>query len=85
MESWLKLSGAVGLDGLELADFPVTGRGVRILRRFKEGERILHSMWHSLDGRTCIRGSPSWTSSALCAAALVCRRHLLSAKNHDIK
>jgi hypothetical protein len=41
MESWLKLSGAVGLDDLELADFPVTGRGVRTLRRFKEGERIL--------------------------------------------
>lgn len=41
MESWLKASGAVGLDGLELADFPVTGRGVRTLRRFKEGERIL--------------------------------------------
>ncbi|KAK4182395.1 putative histone-lysine N-methyltransferase [Podospora australis] len=41
MESWLKLSAAVGLDDLELADFPVTGRGVRTLRRFKEGERIL--------------------------------------------
>jgi hypothetical protein len=41
MESWLKLSGAVGLDDLELADFPVTGRGVRTLRRFKEEERIL--------------------------------------------
>ncbi|CAP62192.1 uncharacterized protein PODANS_5_12720, partial [Podospora anserina S mat+] len=41
MESWLKLSGAVGLDDLELADFPVTGRGVRALRRFKKGERIL--------------------------------------------
>jgi hypothetical protein len=41
MESWLKLSGAVGLDGLELTDFPVTGRGARTLRRFKEGERIL--------------------------------------------
>jgi hypothetical protein len=41
MESWPKVSGAVGLDDLELADFPVTGRGVRTLRRFKEGERIL--------------------------------------------
>jgi hypothetical protein len=41
MESWLKSSGAVGLDGLELADFPVTGRGVRTLRRFKEREKIL--------------------------------------------
>ncbi|KXX78241.1 Histone-lysine N-methyltransferase setd3 [Madurella mycetomatis] len=41
MESWLKASGVVGLDGLELADFPVTGRGVRTLRRFREGERIL--------------------------------------------
>ncbi len=41
MESWLKLSGAIGLDDLELADFPVTGRGVRTLRRLKEGERIL--------------------------------------------
>jgi hypothetical protein len=41
MESWLKESGAVGLDELELADFPVTGRGVRTLRRFEEGETIL--------------------------------------------
>ncbi len=41
MESWLKLSGAAGLDDVELADFPATGRGVRALRRFKEGERIL--------------------------------------------
>ncbi|KAK4444439.1 putative histone-lysine N-methyltransferase [Podospora aff. communis PSN243] len=41
MESWLKLSGAVGLDSLELADFPATGRGVRALRRFKKGEEIL--------------------------------------------
>lgn len=41
MESWLKSCGAVGLDDLELADFPVTGRGVKTLRRFKKGERIL--------------------------------------------
>jgi len=41
MESWLKLSGAVGLDGLDLAHFPATGRGVQTLRRFKEGEEIL--------------------------------------------
>ena len=41
MESWLKSSGAAGLDGLELADFPVTGRGVKTLRRFKKGETIL--------------------------------------------
>jgi len=41
MESWLKQSGATGLDGLELADFPATGRGVRALRRFKEGGEIL--------------------------------------------
>lgn len=41
MEKWLESSGAVGLDGLELADFPVTGRGVRTRRRFREGERIL--------------------------------------------
>lgn len=41
MERWLKESGAAGLDDLELADFPVTGRGVRTLRRFKQGERIL--------------------------------------------
>lgn len=41
MESWLKASGAIGLDDLELADFPVTGRGVRTLRQFKEGEKIL--------------------------------------------
>ena len=41
MEGWLKESGAVGLDALELAEFPFIGRGVRTLRRFKEGERIL--------------------------------------------
>jgi len=41
MESWLKSYGAAGLDGLELADFPVTGRGVKTLRRFKKGETIL--------------------------------------------
>ncbi|KAL2141172.1 hypothetical protein VTI28DRAFT_2718 [Corynascus sepedonium] len=41
MERWLKLSGAAGLDELELADFPDTGRGVKTLRRFKEGEKIL--------------------------------------------
>ena len=41
MENWLKLSGAAGLDGLELADFPDTGRGVRTLRHFKQGETIL--------------------------------------------
>jgi hypothetical protein len=41
MERWLKVSGAVGLDDLELTNFPVTGRGVRTLRHFKEGERIL--------------------------------------------
>lgn len=29
------------MDDLELADFPVTGRGVRTLRQFKEGEKIL--------------------------------------------
>ncbi|KAK5663835.1 hypothetical protein OQA88_38 [Cercophora sp. LCS_1] len=41
MESWLKLSGATGLDGLELADFPDTGRGIRALRSFKKEEEIL--------------------------------------------
>ncbi|WEW59120.1 rubisco LSMT substrate-binding-domain-containing protein [Emydomyces testavorans] len=41
MEGWLKQSGAVGLDALELADFPVIGRGVKTLRHLKEGERIL--------------------------------------------
>ncbi|EHA56179.1 hypothetical protein MGG_14610 [Pyricularia oryzae 70-15] len=41
MENWLKETGAVGLDNLELADFPITGRGVRTLRHFKEGEKIL--------------------------------------------
>ncbi|MCJ1449558.1 MAG: hypothetical protein MMC23_010078 [Stictis urceolatum] len=40
MESWLKQSGASGLDDLELADFSDTGRGVRTLRRFEEGEKI---------------------------------------------
>ncbi|OAQ98842.1 hypothetical protein LLEC1_06050 [Akanthomyces lecanii] len=41
MEAWLKDSGAVGVDDLEVADFPVTGRGVGAKRAFKEGERIL--------------------------------------------
>ncbi|KAI0869443.1 hypothetical protein GGS24DRAFT_493748 [Hypoxylon argillaceum] len=41
MEKWLKESKAVGLNDLELADLPITGRGVRTLRRFKEGEKIL--------------------------------------------
>jgi hypothetical protein len=40
MESWLKQSGASGLDGLELADFSDTGRGVRTLRPIEKGERI---------------------------------------------
>lgn len=41
MERWLEQSGAIGLDGLELATFPATGRGVRTLRRFKRGDEIL--------------------------------------------
>lgn len=49
MENWLKGSGAAGLDDLELADFPVTGRGAKTLRRYKQGERILtipgDSLW----------------------------------------
>lgn len=49
MEDWLKESGAAGLDDLELADFPVTGRGIRTLRRVQQGETILtipgDSLW----------------------------------------
>ncbi|PFH56075.1 hypothetical protein XA68_17116 [Ophiocordyceps unilateralis] len=41
MEAWLKQSGAFGVDGIEVADFPVTGRGVKALRSFKEGDCIL--------------------------------------------
>ena len=41
MERWLKLAGAVGLDDLDLANFPIVGRGIRALRHFKEGEKIL--------------------------------------------
>ncbi|MCJ1414078.1 hypothetical protein MMC32_000403 [Xylographa parallela] len=41
MESWLKESGAIGLNDLEIADFQVTGRGVRSLQYFKEGETVL--------------------------------------------
>ncbi|KAF2755809.1 SET domain-containing protein [Pseudovirgaria hyperparasitica] len=41
MESWLKRSGASGLDDFELVDFSDTGRGIRTLRRFEEGEEIL--------------------------------------------
>ncbi|UKZ61624.1 uncharacterized protein TrAtP1_002884 [Trichoderma atroviride] len=49
MEDWLNESGAAGLNDLELAEFPVTGRGVRTRRRFQQGERILtipgDSLW----------------------------------------
>ncbi|XWW98461.1 hypothetical protein V2A60_006461 [Cordyceps javanica] len=41
METWLKESRAMGVDGIEVAEFPNTGRGVKALRSFKEGERIL--------------------------------------------
>ncbi|KAK4148148.1 uncharacterized protein C8A04DRAFT_33652 [Dichotomopilus funicola] len=41
MDSWLRQSGAVGLNSLELADFPLTGRGVKTLKPFKDGETIL--------------------------------------------
>lgn len=41
MESWLKESEAVGLDDVELANFQVTGRGVKSLKYYKEGERVL--------------------------------------------
>ncbi|KAK4214658.1 Rubisco LS methyltransferase [Rhypophila decipiens] len=41
MESWLKSCGAKGLDDLKLADFPGTGRGVKTLRSFKQGDTIL--------------------------------------------
>jgi len=41
MEHWLKQSGAVGLDDLELADFQFTGRGLRTRRDYKEGEHVL--------------------------------------------
>jgi hypothetical protein len=50
MEGWLKASGAVGLDHLELSDFAATGRGVRTRRHFKEDEKIL-----------TIPGSTLWT------------------------
>ncbi|KAL7940253.1 hypothetical protein V8C42DRAFT_338052 [Trichoderma barbatum] len=49
MEDWLRKSGATGLDDLELADFPVTGRGARTLRLLKQGETIVtipgDSLW----------------------------------------
>ncbi|KAG5296654.1 putative histone-lysine N-methyltransferase [Histoplasma ohiense] len=35
MEGWLKQSRVIGLDALELANFPVIGRGVRTLQHFK--------------------------------------------------
>ena len=41
MQSWLKASGAAGLEGVELANFPIAGRGLEALRHFKKGERIL--------------------------------------------
>ena len=49
MQTWLKASGAVGLDDLQLTDFPHTGRGVRTLRPYTQGERTLtipcDSLW----------------------------------------
>jgi hypothetical protein len=49
MEDWLNESGATGLDNLELAEFALTGRGVRARRRVQQGERILtipgDSLW----------------------------------------
>lgn len=49
LASWLKDAGAKGLDDLDLADFPSTGRGVRTKRPFKKGEKILtiasDSLW----------------------------------------
>lgn len=41
LRDWLKESGGFGLDDLDLADFPATGRGVRTNRAFKEGDRVL--------------------------------------------
>jgi len=41
IESWLKQSGASGLDDLELTDFSDTGHSVRTLQQFKEKEKIL--------------------------------------------
>lgn len=41
MEKWLKSCGAQGLDDVKLAEFPGTGRGVKALRPFKQGETIL--------------------------------------------
>ena len=40
MESWLRESGAVSLNDVELVNFQDTGRGVKSLRCFKDGERI---------------------------------------------
>ncbi|KAK1246389.1 hypothetical protein MKX08_000191 [Trichoderma sp. CBMAI-0020] len=49
MEDWLNKSGVTGLNDLELAEFPVTGRGVKTLRRIQQGGRILtipgDSLW----------------------------------------
>ena len=41
MEDWLKASGVTGLENVALADFPLTGRGVKALPPFKKGERVL--------------------------------------------
>ena len=41
MQTWLKESGAVGLDDFEIAKFEGTGRGVKGRRHFREGEKIL--------------------------------------------
>lgn len=53
---------AVGLDDLGLADFTITGGGVRTLIHFKEGETVPES-------RTCICQFLSGASPSLCAAA----------------
>lgn len=41
LKHWLEESGGFGLDNLDLADFPATGRGVRANKAFKEGDKIL--------------------------------------------
>ncbi|KAL6698364.1 hypothetical protein J3F84DRAFT_367357 [Trichoderma pleuroticola] len=41
-ENWLIGSGAVGLESLDLADFPVTGRGTRTTTAFQARRKDSH-------------------------------------------
>lgn len=75
METWLRNSGALGLDDVEVADFPITGRGVRARRSFKKGEKIL-----TIPSSTLWTAQKAYTDSLL-GPALRSVQPALSAEN----